>query len=111
MSKRRAGKAGSWYTSNAAQLDAQLTEWAALPALVPPGAALRACAHLLLHLHMLSPRKCAATASARDRGRRAVARWTGRSFPFLTVHAGVVTPVHRVRRACQRRAATGAQSA
>jgi predicted class III extradiol MEMO1 family dioxygenase len=51
MSKRRAGKAGSWYTSNAAQLDAQLTEWAALPALVPPGAALRACAHHLLHLH------------------------------------------------------------
>jgi hypothetical protein len=111
MSTRRAGKAGSWYTSNAAQLDAQLTEWASLPALVPPGAALRDCAHHLLHLYMLRHRKCAATARACDRGPRAAARRTGQSFHRSTVYAGAITPVHWVRRACQRRAATGAQSA
>ena len=90
MSKRRAGKAGSWYTSNAAQLDAQLTEWAALSALVFPGAALRACVSNMLHLYLLRPRKCAATARARDRGR--VSARTGPGCHRTSVHDGTVIP-------------------
>jgi hypothetical protein len=113
MSKRRAGKAGSWYTSNAAQLDAQLTGSAslpAIPALVPSGTALRACAHHLLHLtcsalkSALQPPALATEGAVRQRAGRA-----GAAIVRLCMLAPS-RPCIGLRRACQR-CATGAHSA